>query len=254
MRCRPRSRRWGRTTQCAALCWCVQQSPEAQQRRGRREWRRGSRVQASANPKLFSAGLDLSSLVPYPGDSAMDAFASALHAAFYDVYMFPKPLTVALNGHSPAGGTVFALGADIRLAASDAPEARMGLNEAMLGFPAPSFVAQAYERVIGQRRAELALVQGAMVSFQTAHQWGLVDQLVPNASLLDAAVAACKELTAVPVRSFGASKQILRAPVVLEIATDAARADSRAVFKQWLSSKHVQDRLMQYIASVRAKK
>jgi 3,2-trans-enoyl-CoA isomerase len=209
-------------------------------------------MQASANPKVFSAGLDLSALAPYPGDAAMDAFLSALHSSFYDVYMFPKPLAVALNGHSPAGGTVFALGADVRLAASDAPEARMGLNEALLGFPAPRFVAQAYERVIGQRRAELALLQGAMVSFQTAKEWGLVDQLVPNATLVDAAVAAVRDLSQVPRHSYAASKQILREHVVAELATDAGRAALRATWKQWLSAEHVQSRIVAYVASVRA--
>ena len=84
----------------------------------------------------------------------------------------------ALNGPSPAAGCLLALACDYRIK-GDNPKFVTGLNETMLGFAAPSWLAQTFVDVVGHRQAYQALLLSNLYSPNDALKIGLVDQVCP---------------------------------------------------------------------------
>jgi enoyl-CoA hydratase/carnithine racemase len=80
--------------------------------------------------KFFSFGFDVPDLLSY----SKDDFISYL-TKFTDLYtylfMFPKPVVAALNGHTIAGGCMLATACDCRLMVSE--NAKIALNEITFG-------------------------------------------------------------------------------------------------------------------------
>lgn len=87
-------------------------------------------------------------------------------------------VVAALNGPSPAAGCLLSLACDYRIKA-DNPKFITGLNETMLGFAAPSWLAQTYSDAIGKREANLALQLSTLYPPQDAKKIGLVDHVCP---------------------------------------------------------------------------
>ena len=92
--------------------------------------------------------------------------------------MKSKKVVGALNGPSPAAGCLLALACDYRIK-PDNPKCVTGLNETLLGFAAPWWVAQTYVNAIGSRQANLALQLSTLFPPQEALKIGLIDQVCP---------------------------------------------------------------------------
>lgn len=177
-------------------------------------------VVISGNPKVFSAGMDVPHLLAHGQDRAA---LQASWDAFFDlcrtVAEAPVPVAAAITGHAPAGGCVLALCCDWRAMARSADPARpyaIGMNEVQVGLLVPDGFQQLMRRTVGQRRAELLVVSGAMVPAEEALRIGLVDALADDA---EAVVAA----------ALGWLRELLTRPRAPMLATRAiARADLRA--------------------------
>ena len=85
----------------------------------------------------FSAGVDLFRVVD-GGRDYVERFFPALARFILDLFAFPKPLVIAVNGHAIAGGCIFTLCGDYRLMA--AGDARIGVPELLVGVPFPASV------------------------------------------------------------------------------------------------------------------
>ena len=140
----------------------------------------------SANPKVWSGGLDLS-VVFEPDKAEFMELWSAFEAATLAVYTFPKPTVVALAGNSPAAGAVLSLHADYRLAAEGT---QVGFNEAQLDLALPDWLMTTAERVVGAKNAERMLQQGMMMSAAEAAEIGLVDAIADDHEAVTAAALA----------------------------------------------------------------
>src|SRR4051794_41747678 len=95
------------------------------------------------------------------------------------VAAFPMPVIAALNGHALGGGAEVAVAADIRIAADDV---RIGFNQVSLGIMPAWGGAERLTQIVGRGRAMLAVSTGRLFDAATAHQWGLVDEVVPRTS------------------------------------------------------------------------
>ena len=83
---------------------------------------------------IFSAGVDLYRLVD-GGAEYTEQFVPALSRMLLDLFSFPKPLVVAVNGHAIAGGCIMTLAGDYRLMAGG--NGRIGIPELLVGVPFP---------------------------------------------------------------------------------------------------------------------
>ena len=104
----------------------------------------------------------------------------------------PQPVICAVNGAAIGGGFCLALGGDIRLAAESAYFRAAGINNGLtatelgLSFLLP--------RAIGSSRAFEICLSGRDVSAQEAERIGLVSRVVPDAQLMDEALALAEQI------------------------------------------------------------
>ncbi|MDK3258481.1 enoyl-CoA hydratase/isomerase family protein [Blastococcus capsensis] len=144
--------------------------------------------------RAFSAGVDLKEVNQNDAASRPPTMpmGGAERNVFETVLECSKPVVAALNGVAAGGGCELALACDVRLAAD---HVRIGLPEAKRGMGA-NFGCQLLPRIVPRGIAYEWLYTGELVPAQEAHRWGLVNRVIPAASLLDEAVALCRQLVA----------------------------------------------------------
>jgi enoyl-CoA hydratase len=99
----------------------------------------------------------------------------------YDV---EKPVIAAVNGAAIAGGMELVLGTDLRVASETA---RFGQQEVRWAlFPAGGATVRLPTQTYFARAMEL-LLTGDLIDARTALDWGLLNRVVPQAEVLDAA-------------------------------------------------------------------
>jgi len=180
--------------------------------------------------KFFSFGFDIPELFPY----SQEDFAGFLarFASFYrELFVFPKPVVAALNGHAIAGGCMIALACD-RLMMADGP-AKISLNE--IGFGSSVFAGsvEILQFRTGPRAADV-LYSGAMYSPAEAHAIGLIDRVVAADALLERARESAAELGSRRPAAFASLKSLLRKPVADAMAAREA-ASIREFVDIWYS-------------------
>ena len=104
-----------------------------------------------------------------------------------------KPLIAAVNGNALGGGTEMALAADLVVAAD---HALFGLPEATRGLPAIGGGALRLPRQIPLKLAMELLLTGDRIDAATAARYGLVNRVVPAASVLAEALALAAKIAA----------------------------------------------------------
>src|SRR4051794_8477057 len=104
-----------------------------------------------------------------------------------------KPLVAAISGFALGGGLELALACHYRIAA---PKAQLGLPEVKLGILPGSGGTQRLPRVVPVSKAVQMMTTGNPISAEEALQLGLVDEIVQNGDLLDAAVVYANKLVA----------------------------------------------------------
>jgi E-phenylitaconyl-CoA hydratase len=95
-----------------------------------------------------------------------------------------KPIIAAVNGHAVGAGCMFALACDIRIASENA---EFGIPEIKLGFPPGMGAPQRLPRLMPFGPALEMLLTGDRITAEQALQWGLVNRVVPQDALMDAA-------------------------------------------------------------------
>jgi enoyl-CoA hydratase/carnithine racemase len=105
----------------------------------------------------------------------------------------PQPVIAAVNGTALGGGCELALACDIRISADDA---LWGQPEVTLGIIPGAGGTQNLPRLIGVGRAKWLVFTGERISAQRALEIGLVDQVVPYAKVVDAAIELGRSVAA----------------------------------------------------------
>jgi Delta3-Delta2-enoyl-CoA isomerase len=177
----------------------------------------------SGREGMFSAGLDVPSLLPLDRD-AMRAFWRDFFALCAAIACSPVPIVAAITGHSPAGGAVLAILCDYRVMADGA--FKIGLNETQVGLAVPDAIQAALRRLVGAYRAERLLVAGTMLSAADAKAIGFVDELVATDLVVARAVAWLGDLLKLPPAAMSATRALARADLASVFAdVDALPVD-----------------------------
>jgi len=125
-----------------------------------------------------------------------------------------KPLIAAVNGVAFGGGGELALACDIRIASENAsfrwPEPSLGIMPRLGG-------TQRLPRLIGYNRAMSILLTNEKVDAQTALQIGLVEKVVPQDQLLDAAMETAEKICALAPLAVRGIKQALRYGIEMDL-------------------------------------
>ena len=156
--------------------------------------------------RAFSAGFDLDMGI---GDGKPDptAVRRALENDFRIIVRFwdsPKPTIAAAHGYCLGSGMELALACDLTLASDDC---RFGLPEVKFG---SGIVAMLLPWLAGPKAAKYLLLTGEdRVSAAEVQAMGLVNRVVPAASLLDEALALAQRIAANDANAVRMTKQAI---------------------------------------------
>jgi len=165
--------------------------------------------------KVFAGGADIA-VMAEAGYDEMALRSGRLHEAMTAVAAIPKPVVAAITGYALGGGLELALAADFRIAGEGA---RVGQPEIQLGIIPGAGGTQRLPRLVGPARAKDLIFTGRMVKAAEAHAIGLVDQVVPDAEVYQAAVDMVNRYASGPALALRAAKQAIDAGLGVDLAT-----------------------------------
>ncbi|GAB4674061.1 enoyl-CoA hydratase-related protein [Mycobacterium avium] len=160
-------------------------------------------VITGAGDKSFSAGADLKAISR--GENLFHAEHPEWGFAGYVHHFIDKPTIAAVNGTALGGGSELALASDLVVASETAS---FGLPEVKRGLIAG---AGGVFRIVEQlpRKVALELVlTGEPMSAVDALRWGLINEVVPDSAVVEAALALAERITCNAPLSVQASKRL----------------------------------------------
>ncbi len=140
--------------------------------------------------KAFSAGADIAYMSTISPDESVQ-YAKLGQLVTATVERVKQPTIAAINGFALGGGCELAMSCDIRIAADTA---RLGQPEVTIGIPPGWGGTQRLMRIVGIAKAKELVYRGNIIKAEEAKQIGLVNHIVPLASLMDEATKMAAEI------------------------------------------------------------
>ncbi|MBV8870279.1 MAG: enoyl-CoA hydratase/isomerase family protein, partial [Acetobacteraceae bacterium] len=156
--------------------------------------------------KHFCAGADLVNRGPDGADPS-EAGGRHLYKEAIRLWRTKKPIVAAVQGAAVGAGLGLAVMADFRVSCA---EARFSANFTRLGFHPGFGLTATLPRLLGVQHAALMLYTGRRFTGEEAKAMGLVDQLVPEASLREAAHALALEIAQSAPLAIVSARETLR--------------------------------------------
>jgi enoyl-CoA hydratase/carnithine racemase len=168
-------------------------------------------VVISGAGKAFCAGADIKERVEYENQVEMQLSLGG--PLFRRIEKSGKIFIAAMHGYAVGGGLELAMACDIRMASEDC---QLGQPEVNLGIIPGSGGTQRLPRLIGLARAKELMFTGRLILSKQAHDWGLVNRVVPKDDLMTEALKLAEELaTKAPF-----PLQLIKSAVEFGIGTD----------------------------------
>jgi crotonobetainyl-CoA hydratase len=162
-------------------------------------------ILTGAGTESFSAGADLKVLARGGSIEPTDPEELAWGFAGLATHPVSKPLIAAVNGTALGGGLEIALGCDLIIAAETA---RFGLPEVTRGFVAGAGGAFRIVEQLPQKLAMELLLTGQPIPAARALELGLVNRVVPQTEVMEAATALAGTIARNAPLAVQASKRI----------------------------------------------
>lgn len=150
-------------------------------------------VLRSGKPDIFIAGADIEEFAVLRSVEEAARLSKDGQLLMQRVADSPKPVIAAIHGACLGGGLELALACRYRIA-SDHPKTVLGFPEVQLGLIPGAGGSNRLPRLIGARAALDLILTARNERSRKALALGLVDEVVPEAILLDIAIAAAERL------------------------------------------------------------
>ncbi len=160
-------------------------------------------VITGAGDKSFCAGADLKAISR--GENIFHPDHPEWGFAGFVQHFIDKPVIAAVNGTALGGGTELALASDLVVAQASA---QFGLPEVKRGLIA---AAGGVFRIVDQLPRKIGmqlLVTGEPISAEEGARWGLINEVVPDGTVLQAALALAERIAANAPLAVQASKRV----------------------------------------------
>jgi len=159
--------------------------------------------------KFFTFGFDIPEFLSYPKESFIRYLTKFTDLYAY-LFLYPKPVIAALNGHTIAGGCMIAIACDYRIMVPG--KAKIALNEINFGSSLFAGSVDILKLLLGQKEAEKAVYNGTMYSAEEAYRVGLIDQISSEADLEAEAKKIAGQYAKKDGVAFESIKRLLRGP------------------------------------------
>lgn len=155
----------------------------------------------------FCSGADLAAATENSSDEPIDygtLVRNTYNPLITLICTLPKPVIAAVNGVAAGAGMSLALACDIRIAVENAAFLQAFIK---IGLVPDSGSTWLLPRLIGLTKAVELMLTGRRVSAQEALELGILNQVVPDAQLMDTAMNMAHEFAKAPTRAIGFIKQ-----------------------------------------------
>jgi len=182
-------------------------------------------VLAAAGEKAFCVGADILAWTALSPLEMWSEWVRRGHRIFERLEHARQPVVCAIQGFAYGGGLEVALACDLRIATDSArfamPEVKQGTIPGWGG-------TDRLPRLIGSARAKQMIFTGEPIAADVAERWGLVNEVVPAASLSDRVTELAEKIAANAPVAVQTAKQLItsRSSATLESLAGAVNAFS----------------------------
>lgn len=165
-------------------------------------------VLVRAEGKIFCAGGDVGSFREAGDDvpGLLKRITASLHLALSRFARMDAPVVAAVGGTAAGAGLSLAAACDLVIAADNA---KFTMAYTRIGLSPDGSSSYFVPRRIGIGRTRDLMLRNRVIGADEALAWGLVEQVVPAASLDDEARKVARELAQGPTLAFGTAKRLL---------------------------------------------
>ena len=201
----------------------------------------------TGNEKVFAAGADIKEIGQINTPVKAHAFVEAIQMTFDKLERLPQPVIAAVSGLALGGGCEMCMACDIRIAADNAlfgqPEIKIGVIPGAGG-------TQRLPRLVGVGRAKELLYTGDPIKAEEAFRIGLVNKVVPLASLMDEAKAMASKIAKQPGYALKITKIVVNDGINMDLR--AAIAYEARSFEQLFATEDQQEGMKAFIEKRKA--
>lgn len=172
--------------------------------------------------KFFSFGFDIPEFLSFTKEEFTNYLTNFTDLYTY-LFLYPKPIVAALNGHAIAGGCMLSLACDNRVMV--AGKGKISLNEIAFGSSVLAGSTEMLRFWIGSANATKVLYSGALYSAEEAMNLGLVQEIVTEGNLMVQARRIASDLGSKHSQAFASIKTLLRK----SIAEDMMQRESESI-------------------------
>lgn len=165
-------------------------------------------VVATGSGRFFSAGGDLAAFGE-AGDEAgalLKEMTTYFHAAVSRFSRMDAPIIAAVNGMAAGAGFSFVAACDMAIAAESARFTSAYTAASLTPDGSSTYFVP---RLVGLRRATELMLTNRRLTAEEALEWGLVNQVVPDDQLMDAAMELARSFASGATVAYGAVKRML---------------------------------------------
>ncbi len=164
----------------------------------------------TGNGKFFSFGFDIPEFLSFTKE-AFTEYLTNFTGLYTYLFLYPKPVVAALNGHTIAGGCMLALACDNRVMV--AGKGKIALNEIAFGSSVFAGSTEMLRFWAGSAIAAKILYSGSMYSAEKAMDLGIVHEVSTKEHLMARAKSIASDLASKQAPVFASIKSLLRKPI-----------------------------------------
>jgi len=160
----------------------------------------------AAGEKAFCVGADI---LAWTALSPLDMWSQWVrrgHRIFDRLERAKQPVICAIQGFAYGGGLELALACDIRIVTDSA---RFAMPEVKLGTVPGWGGTDRLTKLVGSARAKQMIFTGEPIAAEVAERWGLANEVVPAASLVDRARALAEKIAGNAPVAVQTAKQLI---------------------------------------------
>jgi enoyl-CoA hydratase len=171
-----------------------------------------------AGEKAFVAGADISELLKFTPLQVLELSRFG-NGVLGNIERLPQPVIGVINGFALGGGCELAMACDILVASDNAkfaqPEVNLGIIPGWGG-------TQRLPRLVGRNIAKEIVLTGEMISAQRAYEIGLVNRVVSQSGLMEAAREIARKILEKAPVALSAAKSVMNRGIDLDLESACA--------------------------------